>query len=134
MKGTCAVRITRYYRASPGEVWAALTEAGSIRRWLAFVRDLDLSAGGLVELQLDGGTVLSAGVRAVEIERVLELDWAAPGEEPSIVRFELRPDGEGTILALDHRLIDARAGMRVMRLWEEHLARLDVLLGEAEER
>lgn len=51
-----------------------------------------------------------------------------------VVRFELRPDGKGTVLALDHRLIDAKVGMRVMSLWESHLARLDGLLGEAETR
>ena len=134
MDGTCAVRITRYYRASPAEVWAALTEAGSIARWLAPVTDVDLTPGGGFELPLDGGAALRAQVRAVEIDRLLELDWAAPGEEPSVVRFELRPDGEGTVLALDHRLIDARFGMRAMGIWEGHLARLGALLGEGETR
>lgn len=128
------MRITRYYRASPAEVWAALTETASIARWLAPVGDLDLSSGGAFELLLDSGAVLPAKVRAIEIERLLELDWAMPREEPSVVRFELRPDGKGTVLGLDHRLIDAKVGMRVMSLWESHLARLDGLLGEAETR
>jgi len=132
MKGTCAVRLTRYYRASPGEVWAALTDSASIAKWLAPVSEVDLSSGGAFELRLDGGAVLYAQVRAIETERLLELDWTLPGEEPSVVRLELRPDGDGTILSLDHRLVDARFGMRVMNLWEDHLARLDVLLGEAE--
>jgi uncharacterized protein YndB with AHSA1/START domain len=134
VEGTCALRLTRYYRASPSEVWAALTEAASIARWLASVREVELCTGGGFELQFGGGAVLSAKVRAVEIERVLELDWAPPGEEPSIVRFELTPDGDGTVLALDHRLIDARFGMQAMSLWESHLVRLDALLGEAETR
>jgi uncharacterized protein YndB with AHSA1/START domain len=131
MGGTCAVRFTRYYRASPAEVWAALTDGVSLARWLAPVRDLDLSPGGGFELTLDGGGALHARVRAIEIERLLEFDWAATGEEPSVVRFELRPDGDGTVLALDHRLIDARVGMRAMRLWESHLRRLDGVLDEA---
>ena len=128
------MRLTRYYRASPREVWAALTHAGSIARWLAPVGDVDLSRGSSFELQLNGGAAVRAQVRAVEVERLLELDWAPQGEEPSVVRFELEPDGEGTVLALDHRRIDARAGMRAMRLWEQHLGRLDAVVGEGATR
>lgn len=134
MDGICGVRLTRYYRASPSEVWAALTDTASIARWLAPVRNVDLVPGGGFELQLGGGVSLTASVRSVEIERLLELDWAVPGEEPSVVRFELRPDGNGTVLALDHRRIDARLGMRAMGIWEGHLTRLDALLGEGETR
>lgn len=134
MAETCAVRLTRYYRASPAEVWAALTDADSIARWLAPVRSLDLSPGSSIQLQVGSDVSLDAKVRAVESERLLELDWMVPGEEPSVVRFELRPDGDGTVLALDHRLIDARLGMRAMGIWENHLTRLDALLGEGEAR
>jgi len=130
MGNTCAVRLTRYYRASPSEVWAALTDAASIARWLGPASDVDLSLGGTLELRLYDRVVLTARVQAMEVERTLELDWAAPGEEPSVVRFELKPDDDGTIVTLDHHLIDARFGMRAMSLWERHLARLDALLGE----
>jgi uncharacterized protein YndB with AHSA1/START domain len=68
-------------------------------------------------------------IRALEPERLLELDWAPPGERPSVVRFELRPEGEGTVLELGHSLIDARVGMRALGRWENHLGRLDALLG-----
>jgi len=134
MDGTCGVRLTRYYRAAPSEVWAALTDASSIARWLAPVFDLDLVPGGGFEVRRDDGGALTAKVRSLEIERLLELDWTVPGEKPSVVRFELRPDGDGTVLALDHRLIDARVGMRAMGIWEGHLARLDALLGDGETR
>lgn len=111
MDGTCALRLTRRYDAAPDVVWAALTEPASRARWL-----------GPISATLDGC------VRAAEPERVLELDWAPAGEPPSVVRFELRADGEGTELVLDHRRIDARLGMRALRLWESHLFRLDPLL------
>jgi len=124
------VRLTRYYRASPREVWAALTDPVSLARWLGLVADVDLLPGSALELPLNGGGALRAEVRAVEAERLLELDWASPGEEPSVVRFELRPDGDGTVLALDHHLIDARVGMQAMSRWENHLGRLGSLLGE----
>ena len=131
MARTCALRLTRYYRASPADVWAALTDPTSLARWLGAVAGGALLPGSALELPLNGGDVLRAEVRALETERLLELDWAAPGEEPSVVRFELRPDGDGTTVALDHRLIDARAGMQAMSRWETHLGRLDAMLGEA---
>ena len=112
MDGTCALRLTRYYAAAPDVVWAVLTEPASRARWL-----------GPMAGALDGS------VRAAEPARLLELDWSPPGEPPSVVRFELRADGEGTELVLDHRRLDARLGMRALRLWEGHLARLDALLG-----
>mgnify|MGYP000521769027 CR=1 FL=1 len=112
VEATCSVRITRHYGAAPAVVWAALTERDSLARWLGPMAD-----------------AVSGSVRAFEVERLLELEWNPPHETPSLVRFELRADGDGTVLVLDHRLIDARKGMRAMALWERHLERLDGLLG-----
>ena len=53
----------------------------------------------------------------------VELDWRPPGEEPSVVRIELTPDGAGTILVLDHARIDARVGMQAMAFWTGALTR-----------
>jgi uncharacterized protein YndB with AHSA1/START domain len=55
--------------------------------------------------------------RELEHERVLELDWRPPGEEPSVVRIELTPSGTGTTLVLDHARIEAVHGMQAMRFW-----------------
>ena len=121
------MRYTRYYRAAPDEVWAALTQPDSLARWLAPTGELALRRGGPFELQLEGAT-MKGRVRTVEPSRVLELDWIDADAEPSIVRFELSPDGGGTVLVLDHRRIDARVGMRYMARWGSHLERLDTVL------
>jgi uncharacterized protein YndB with AHSA1/START domain len=127
--GACEVRYTRYYRASPEEVWAALTEPASLARWLAPVGAVDLREGGSFELQLNPDWPMMGRVRAAEPSRLLELDWTGPGEQPSIVRFELSADGGGgTTLVLDHTRIDARIGMRYMTRWQHHLARLDAIV------
>ena len=60
----------------------------------------------------------------IEPERVLELDWRPPGEEPSLVRVELAPDGDGTLLVLEHSRIDARLGMRYLARWVGTLERI----------
>jgi uncharacterized protein YndB with AHSA1/START domain len=100
--GRCELRLTRRFAASPGEVWRALTEPESVARWLAPPPGVEL--------------------RELEPERVLELAWHPDGEEPSVVRVELRPEGGGTTLVLDHRQIVATRGMRYLRIWT---ARLD---------
>jgi uncharacterized protein YndB with AHSA1/START domain len=109
--GYCEVRFTRRYDATPAEVWAALTEPDSIARWLGPV---------------------PTSVRETEPERLLELDWLPPGDEPLVVRFELRPrDGGGTELVLDHRRINAVLGGPYSERWFNTLQRLDELLGGA---
>lgn len=126
MDGTCAVRFTRYYDARPAEVWAALTEPDSLARWLAPTGAIELAPGGPFELRLADGASLAARVREVEPERRLELDW---GDDQSVVRFELTRNGDGTVLVLDHRRIDAEAGMRYTALWTRHLERFDSVVG-----
>ena len=64
----------------------------------------------------------SVALRTVEPERVLELAWNLDGEEPSLVRVELRAEGGGTTLVLDHRQIVATLGMRYLRIWTARLA------------
>ena len=127
--GPCAVRLRRRYAAAPAEVWQALTERESLARWLAGVVEVQLVAGGAFVLALPGGGRIHARVREVEVERVLELDWSQAEEERSVVRFELEPDGDGTLLVLDHRRIEEPVGMAYIARWTRALARLDRELG-----
>jgi hypothetical protein len=64
-------------------------------------------------------------VRAADPPWALELDWVRDGEAPSIIRFALSPDSDGTVLVLDHRRIEARIGMRYAGLWERRLRAFD---------
>ncbi len=64
-------------------------------------------------------------MREVEAERVLELDWSHAEEPRSVVRFELEPDGDGTLLVLDHRRIDEPVGMAYIARWTRAFAQLD---------
>ncbi len=56
---------------------------------------------------------------------MLELDWSHAEEERSVVRFELEPDGDGTLLVLDHRRIEEPVGMAYIARWTRAFARLD---------
>jgi uncharacterized protein YndB with AHSA1/START domain len=116
------VRFERRYEATPEELWSALTEPERLTRWLANVAELELRPGGrfLLVWQEDGqqtdGTVLD-----LEPGRVLELGWTYPDEPESAVRFELRADGDGTVLVLDHRGLPPRAIAGYGAGWHSHL-------------
>jgi hypothetical protein len=107
--GRCEIRITRRYDAPVDEVWRALTDPASVARWLA---------------PPDG-----VNMRPSESEHVLELDWRPEGEEPSVVRLELRTEGDRTVLVLDHRQVAATLGMRYMGRWARILDRFEQELG-----
>ena len=123
--GYCELRLTRTYPAAPDEVWATLTEPRSLARWLAPPGEIELASGGVFEV----GPV-RARVREVEAERVLELDWQHADEEPSVVRFELRPLDDGTQLILDHRRIREPVGMKYISRWTTALALFGRRVGE----
>ena len=127
--GTCELRLTRRYEASPAEVWRALTEPASIARWLATPVDVELVGGGAFELALASGSRIDARIRELVPERVLELDWCHADEQRSVVRFELRAEGGGTVLELDHGRIEAPLGMAYITRWSRMLDRLDGEVG-----
>jgi uncharacterized protein YndB with AHSA1/START domain len=123
--GRCELRLTRRYEATPAEVWRVLTEPASIARWLATPVDVEVASGGPFQLALANGSRIDGRVREVVPERVLELDWQHAGEQPSVVRFELRAEDGGTVLVLDHGRIEAPLGMAYISRWSSVLARLD---------
>lgn len=125
-----AIRFERRYDATPAEVWSALTEPGRLARWLADA-ELDLRVGGEYVLRFSGedqGQTTRGEVVAIEPERLLELTWLYPGEENTVLRFELRPDGEGTILVLDHRGLPVEAAPGYGGGWQAHLEALEAHL------
>lgn len=133
----CGVRFERRYDAKPEELWSALTEPERLGRWLADVAELELRVGGRFLLRWgdgDDNQETDGTILALEPGRVLELNWTYPGEPDSVARFELRPDGDGTILVLDHRGLppDAIAGYGAG--WHSHLDSLAAHLagGEAD--
>lgn len=105
--GRCSVRLTRRYAASAEEVWAALTEPESVRRWFGSTHE-----------------GLPGRVRASNPHELLELVWQSEGDE-SVVRFELTENERGTVLVLDHSLIEESIGMAYLQRWTHALDRFD---------
>ena len=120
----CSVRLTRRYPAPAADVWRALTDPESLARWLGRPNDVQFQAGGSFVLELPGGDRVEGRIRELEPGRVLELDWSLPGEDVSLVRFELREEGDRTVLVLDHSQVEEPHGMAYMARWTRLLERL----------
>jgi uncharacterized protein YndB with AHSA1/START domain len=121
-----AVRFERRYAARPEAVWEALTDPEMLRRWLADPFAFEHEVGGTVDLRFgdDPDQVAQGTILAYEPPRVLEYEWHWPGQTSSIVRFELRAEGEVTVLVLDHRGLPASAAIAYAAGWHAYLDRL----------
>ena len=121
------VRFERVSPVAPAEVWSALVVPERLERWLAPAQ-LDAKAGGEVRIEFGADQVVTGVVLACEPQRVLEYEWRFPGEEESVVRFELSPHEDGTLLVLDHRLLALEQAVGYAAGWHAHLDRLGASL------
>jgi uncharacterized protein YndB with AHSA1/START domain len=90
------LRFTRRLPHPPAKVWRALTEPEHLAAWFPTTVEGDLEAGAPLrfsfrELNMPG---FEGSMRACDPPKLLEFDW---GDER--LRFELSPDGDGTVLS-----------------------------------
>jgi uncharacterized protein YndB with AHSA1/START domain len=122
-----ALRFERRYDATPAEVWAALTEPESIRRWLFADAVLEPRVGGAFRLSWSEGESAAGSVLAWDPPRALEVEWAWTGMR-SVLRIDLSPAEDGTALVLDHRDVTTQAAVSMGAGWHAHLDALGGLL------
>jgi uncharacterized protein YndB with AHSA1/START domain len=135
-----ALRFERRYRQPVERVWRAVTDPDEMATWfpsdvlgarrvgaeLAFDDDAQRAAAAAAGEghRDDGGPQLTGRVVAFDPPKVFSFTWG--GE---LLRFELHPDGDGTLLVftqvLSHRSVAARNGAG----WHACLGGLDRLLG-----
>jgi uncharacterized protein YndB with AHSA1/START domain len=128
-----SIRFERRYAAPPEAVWAALTEPEQLRGWLTEAVVFDHEVGGRVDLRFgeEPDRMISGSILAFDPPRLLEYEWHWPGQTESTIRFELRPDGDGTLLVLDHRGLPQDAATGYAAGWHAFLDRLAALHGES---
>jgi len=123
-----AVRFERRYPATPAEVWNAVTQPERITRWLAPTTLLD---DGRFRIDFGNGQQTTGEVVSCEPPRSLAVSWDFPGEPASRVDVDVRPDGDGAVLVLDHTRLPQNQGAGYGAGWEAHLAGLEAQLGGA---
>src|SRR4051812_3077706 len=90
-------------RAPPAKVYAALTNAGQFSSMTGGApAEIEPNSGGM--FSCFGGMILGRNVECAPGERLVQA-WRGELWEPgqySIVRFELKAEGDGTRVLLDH--------------------------------
>lgn len=103
MRALCFERLLEH---PPGKVWRALTQPHLIGEWL-MRSDFEAKVGQRFTMEADWGEVTGT-VLAVEPEQMLTYTWNGPGLT-SEVTWTLTPNGNGTLLRLDHTNIPAES-------------------------
>ena len=126
------LRFERRLAHAPERVWAAITEPGQIEAWWGRA-SVDLTPGGtmLIEwLNTDeaGNSVtMPATITELDPPRLLEIE----GEPHGTLRFELEPDGDGTLLRFTTRSqIPDEFRAKVLAGWHFHLDALEDFLAD----
>lgn len=120
--------LLRRFDATVDRVWTACTDRNLLARWFASVSG-ELKVGATLTLEVGAPCTLTAQVLHCEPPHRLAITWAYPGRVVDEVELRLTPDGEGTMLELEHCSRDntdwwigAGSG------WEYAFVRLSVLL------
>jgi uncharacterized protein YndB with AHSA1/START domain len=123
-EGRAVLRFERALRHSPERVWSALTELDELRSWHPSPFQLDRHAGGAIAFLPPAGDAFGEGeVTAYEPPRLLAYTW---GEDH--LRWELKPEGEGTLLVLRHTFEDRMKAARDAAGWDLCLGALETSL------
>ena len=122
-----SVRYVRRFRHPPERVWQALTESDHLRHWMPCDIVGERRAGATIELPFWPDHVskydietptLHGEIRVFQPPAVFEWTW-----DTDVLRWELAPDGDGTVLTFTTLLGDDVAGARNVRRWLPRLPR-----------
>lgn len=135
------LELTRHIPASPEDVFAAWTDAESLRHWMCpggveeARAELDVREGGSYRIDMvEGDEVHRHRGEYLEVDppRRLVFTWISPatGEEESRVTVQLEGRKDGTRLRLVHeRLPDADTADRHRAGWTQILEKLSARFG-----
>ena len=117
------IRFTRTFAHSPEKVWRALTDPEHRQAWFPDTSVGDFtSVGASLRFEHPGGT-FDGEVLAADAPKLLEFRWGT-----DILRFELRPDGAGTVLAFSDTITEVGKGARDTAGWHVCIDRLESAL------
>ena len=112
----------RHYARPIEKVWAAVTTPERLADWLADA-EIEMKPGGKIRLNWNNGARSMEGrVLVCEPPTAFAWSWELDGRE-TVVRFDLKPDGDGCWLTLTHSGLSPKAGSGagVRAGWHAHL-------------
>lgn len=96
------LEFTRRLSHPPEKVWRALTDPAELFAWFPTAVEGQRTAGARLHFAFPGGSLPPFDGEMITFSRprLLEFRWG----DHDVLRFELRPDGDGTLLTFAHTL------------------------------
>ncbi|MDT0446264.1 SRPBCC family protein [Streptomyces johnsoniae] len=129
--GAWQIRFERRIGHPPQRVWDALADPAQRARWMPGVT---LATSPDAPVRFDFGDEGGADGRVVAADppRSLEHTWQWPGEPAAVVRWEITPEGDGSLLVLLHRPLAAEPAVHYCTGWHAMLDGLEAHLDGVE--
>jgi uncharacterized protein YndB with AHSA1/START domain len=126
--------LRRRFRQPMEKVWAAISIPERIAAWMGvdWLGDAELSQGAAFDYRFRAMDIVTRGrVLRFEPPFVLEHGWHDNRPPGAVVRWELSPDGDGTVLTLTHVFRKPEDAARTGAGWTDLLDALSRSLGDA---
>lgn len=125
---TAEIRIA----ARPETVFEFFVDPEKLMRWKGIEATLEPRPGGIYRVNVNGADIAVGRYVAVERPTRIVFTWGWEGEGSlvppgsSTVEVTLTPDGDGTLVRLEHRDLPAEAAAQHLEGWRHYLDRLAV--------
>ncbi len=130
--------LERTLRHPPSEVWAALTQPQALAGWYMADARIDGRPDGSVDMHAGLSRFHVTGrILVWDPPRAFEHEWRVapraelPEGEDAVIRWELRPVPEGTLLVLTHRRLTRMTALGFAPGTHAYLDRLEAYLDHA---
>ena len=125
---TCEVRID----ASPETVFEYFVDPDKMCRWMGMAASLDARPGGVFDVEVTPTFRALGEFKEIDPPRLVSFTWGWDGGPvppgSSLVRVTLTPDGEGTIVMLEHsELPDEEQVASHKQGWDHYFERLAIV-------
>ncbi|MFG2526655.1 SRPBCC family protein [Streptomyces sp. NPDC048516] len=126
--GRNTLRMERRLAHPPAKVWSAITDPAHLGRWFPSEVTVELRPGGAMTFHMPGvtGIAMTGTVTDSEEPRLFAFTWGADH-----LRWEITPDGDGSLLTLVHTFGDRFGGASFASGWHLCLTALSQLLDGA---
>ncbi|MFW5793191.1 MAG: SRPBCC domain-containing protein [Bacteroidota bacterium] len=112
------IKLTRTVKASPEEVYIALTNPLTIQLWTGYPAKMSTEPG--TEFSIFEDEISGVNLEFKENELIKQMWFFGDTEEDSIVTINLYPDKKHTKLIIDHINIPDDAHENILYGWKEY--------------
>jgi uncharacterized protein YndB with AHSA1/START domain len=125
IEGRAVLRFERRLAHPPEKVWRAITESGQLDQWFPAAVEGERRIGAPLRFVFPGGEgpIEEGTITDLEEPRLFAFTW---GE--SILRMELHPEGEGSLLVFTHTFDERPSAASYATGWESCLDALELVL------